>query len=359
MNKFIKRAACPSCQSEGRDKSGNNLAVYKEPTGKYNAYCFACRAYYGEWVEGRLDNQVSRSAPAASTSVDADLLNNCPSISLLDRNIPQEITNFYGVKSLILNDVETTRAYPVKKKGKIVGYKVRVLPKMFSNVGDVKGKTDFFGQSLFNPTRTSTIIITEGEEDALAVYRMAKVVGREVAAVSGCNGISNLKKEIQANYMWLNQFAEVIFCLDTDGATEGVAEECAKLLNPRKVRIATLPVKDASEMCVAHQYTEFWDAIDTALGLSLQGVSAGQDLFEEIRNGFTPTLYKWPKSWGVQGPGFFTPSIVSVAAGTGSGKSSLVKNLHYHMRKTYPDVKVGVITLEESKAYYCKGLLGI
>ena len=72
-----------------------------------------------------------------------------PSITLFDRNLKRSHTSLYGVKSLVENNKELQRYYPVTENGTIVGYKIRTLPKSFSAIGDGRGNIELFGQSKF------------------------------------------------------------------------------------------------------------------------------------------------------------------------------------------------------------------
>ena len=91
----------------------------------------------------------------------------------------------------------------------------------------------------------SKIIITEGEIDALSV---SKVQGNKYPVVSVPSGATSAKKYIKRELEWLSKFSSIILMFDEDEAGKQAVIECSNILPVKKVKIATLPAKDPSEL---------------------------------------------------------------------------------------------------------------
>lgn len=346
---FVKKVDCPECRSMGRDNKGDNLAVYKKPNGSYDATCFSC----GYWTkcdeEGiEVDNEVKKEVPTGVL----DRINSLPSITLTDRRVSQTHTCFYGIKSEVVNDQEIKRYYPISKKGKIVGYKCRELPKKFGgSIGDCKGDTELFGQRLFKPGGR-LIIVTEGEEDALASYAITKHMSkgnRGYASVSITNGLNSAIKSVSANIEYLQSFDKVIFCFDNEPDAQEMAQKVCELLEPGKAYNMTLPLKDASDMCMERKFSEYMDGIYQAKAITPQGLVLSSSTWDTWVNRFNYEAVSLPEEWGLDHllPGIRLGDLYTIGAGTGVGKSTMLKILQLHLFENTED-GIGVIALEES-----------
>lgn len=347
---FVLKTACPSCRKEGRDNSGNNFAVYKQKDGSYDGTCFSC-SFYSKCNSSGDINGDDKQCETIEVKIlqPTNNVNSMPSITLLDRNIKQDVTEFYGVKSEVVDGKEIARYYPVTRKGKKTGYKKRTLPKDFSATGDTKD-SDMFGQSKFS-SGGRLLIITEGEEDTLAAYRICaykspKKIG--YATVSIPTGINNAVKTVKKHLEWIESFDKVVFCFDQEEAALEIANECAGLLEPGKGHIARFSENDASAMCMAKKFTEFYNAIWQAEKITPDGLitsSSTWDAWKERNNYQSVSL---PEEWGLDKVlgGIRIGGLYTIGAGTGVGKSTLFKILQLNLWRKTED-NIGVIALEE------------
>jgi len=85
--------------------------------------------------------------------------------------------------------------------------------KKFKSEGDWNASPMLFGQDKF-PAGGNTIVVVEGEYDALSAYQMLGV--RKVAVVSVRNGAGSALKDCKANYEYLDSFKHVVFNFDSD-----------------------------------------------------------------------------------------------------------------------------------------------
>ena len=63
MGNLLRREACPRCQSNGKHRSGDNLAVYSD-----HVYCYSC-GYYHKSVGNRIIGEKIRSSQSTNVSV--------------------------------------------------------------------------------------------------------------------------------------------------------------------------------------------------------------------------------------------------------------------------------------------------
>ena len=117
--------------------------------------------------------------------------------------------------------------------GRVCAYKERPQSKEFKWVGKNEDK-QLFGQQLFG--KGKSIVITEGEFDALAVWQARP--NWPVCSVP--NGAQGAKKSLSLQLDYLLKFDEIILMFDNDEAGIAAAEECVQLFPADKVFLAPL-----------------------------------------------------------------------------------------------------------------------
>lgn len=224
--------------------------------------------------------------------------------------------------------------------GNPVFQKVRFVDnKEFFVVGELKPL--LYGCHLYRG-HTKKIIITEGEIDCLSVYQ---VVG-DYPVVSIPNGVAAAPKCIKHNLEWLEQFEEVVFCFDMDEAGREAVTKCASLLSFGKAKIMNLPLKDPNEMLKANRIEELYKATWNASVYRPDGIMFGEELWQEVNK---------KAEWGYEYPfptmtkltyGIRIPEIYAFGAGTGVGKTTIIKEFQYDLA-IKQGFKVGCIHLED------------
>lgn len=160
MSGVVRREQCPQCAGEGRDSSGDNLARYSDGHG----YCHVCRYY--EPAEGEKKVKVNRGYPVAEksgTTVEQVVMASAIR-ALPERGISKAIAERYGVRVAVdeVTGDNSVHYYPYHKKGKLVGFKQRRLPKQFSSVGSMSD-VGLFGQNLYEGEKRKLLLVAEGE----------------------------------------------------------------------------------------------------------------------------------------------------------------------------------------------------
>lgn len=109
MSKVIRKERCPKCAEQGKDRSGNNLAVYDDG----HKYCYGCGWIdYGHnstaWMHKKLYKTKTSSDP-----YEFDLDN-------VTHNIPPEPRKWLNSYGLSLDEIKTHRIYYDLQKSYLV-----------------------------------------------------------------------------------------------------------------------------------------------------------------------------------------------------------------------------------------------
>lgn len=238
-------------------------------------------------------------------------------------------------------------------KGRPVAQKVRRAGKSFSITGEFK-TTGLFGQHLWREGG-KRVIITEGEIDCMSA---AQVLGNTWPVVSLPTGAAGAKKALAKALAWLNGYESVLLCFDQDEAGREAVEACAPLFRPGQVKIVSLPRKDASEMLVHKEIKLLASALWEASTWRPDGILHGDALWDEIVRDDICKSVPWP--WdGLNDKlvGMRTSELVVITAGTGTGKSAVVREIaHWLLKK---GESVGYLGLEEPVKRTALGVIGI
>ena len=214
-----------------------------------------------------------------------------------------------------------------------------------------------FGEHLFNKGG-KYVTITEGECDAMATYEL---MGSKWAAVSIKRGAAGAERDVKDSLEFLESFENIIICFDKDKSGTEAAKKVARLFQPSKAKIMTLPngFKDANDMLIANKHKDFMEAWWSAKTYTPSGVI---NVSEEKKKFFNrPVKDSVPYPWeGLNKKlyGLRQGELVTLTGGTGLGKSSVTRELEHHLIKNTTD-NVGVIALEEDWRRTIDGILSI
>lgn len=292
------------------------------------------------------------------------------------KNPPTELTNVYrpfasrGLKEETIRryrvDIPGGQAnyeakYPLFKDGQHVANKVRLPDKKFLFEG-VPQDTNLFGQHCFEPASAKAVTVTEGQDDAMAVYQM---MGSKYPCVS-VHSASTAKKDILNAFEYLNSFESIFLCFDNDEAGKKAVREVTELGFPLgKLRVMTpRGYKDANEYLLAGKGEAFSREWWQSPTFKPDGLRLGSEMWEDIINrkeSFT-TLYPFDglneKTFGIR-----LSELVIVTADTGVGKTSIIKHIEHKLLTDKEVVEnnygVGFLHLEEPNGDTALGLLSV
>ena len=337
---------CPECDSS------DALSLYDDG----HTFCFACKAYSAGVIE--MDHyRKPFNAPQADTPWS-------------ERKISTAVTDYYDVVA-----GESYVKFPYFDAAGIRrASKIRAAGKEFSTEGDFR-ECSLFGMHTLNKAGSakseSTIIVTEGEADAMAAFQMANkisprsnnIISKQGTAIVPCvsikNGAASAEKDFKNHLEFLERFSRVYICFDSDDAGEKPVERCAKLLRPGKAYVVKLEHKDPCEYSKRGLAQEFLAHLKDAKCYTPAGICNAANDFDALwsEQNLSSIAFPWPKlqskTLGTRGR-----EIVTWAAGTGVGKSSILRELQHHYLKN-TDSNMGIIALEESVDRTRRGILSV
>ena len=333
---FIRHTACPHCGSSDAN------ALYSD--GKH--YCFSCQTLTPA------DNQeevMAKLETHDTVFLDVEFK------ELSKRKISQKTCEFWGYGLSEYRGQKVQVANYRGRDGELKAQKVRFANKDFSVIGDAK-QVGLYGEHLWRDGQGGKFItIVEGELDALS---LAQVMDNKWPVVSLPSGCTSAKKAIGKSIEWLSKYEYVVLMFDMDEAGQKAAKECATVLPPNKCRIASLPLKDASEMVQEGRVRELLDAVYSARTYRPDGIVAGNEVWDIITQDDNRDSVPYHYS-GLQDKtgGCRMGEIVTVTAGSGIGKSQLAREFAHNLIRH--GKTIGYIALEESMKRTALGLMSI
>jgi twinkle protein len=348
---------CPNCAKVGKDRKGNNLSLFRQKDGSIDGWCWGCETYFNSKdVEDMTFDLNDKPLSASTQPIHSEerltlaSVNSLPNKAITKRCLKASTIQKYGVKV-----TEEKIFYPRYQENILKGYKCRKLPKIFdpregaTPVGDI-GSKEFWGQNLFEKGN-GLVIITEGEEDAMSVFQATEENSPKhtgYAAVSVPNGVGSLRKTVLENYDWLIKFDKIIFAMDQQPEVLEKVREVSRLLPPRKAFIAKFSEKDASDMLQKGKVYELYKAIWNAEEYKPEGLILSSETWDVWQNRNNFEAVPIPEEWGLNSTlkGIRLGGLYTVGAGTGVGKTTMLKILQLHLWRS-TNHNIGVIALEE------------
>jgi twinkle protein len=268
---------------------------------------------------------------------------------LVNRKLTEDTLRKYDYR---LTDSQHLATY-YDKKGQPCAQKVRSAGKQFHWIGE-PNKAVLFGQHLFAGAG-KMLVICEGEIDALS---MAQVGGLKWPVVSVKNGAAGAFADIRDNLEWVSSFERVVFMMDADEPGQKAAIECCELLPPGRGYVAKLPLKDPNALLQAGRTGELITAQWQAVPYTPAGIVRGENLWELMQEETPIREASYPfQILDKELCGLRRGEIVTLAAGTGAGKSTMCRELTYSL--LCQGESVGVIALEESVKKSALALMSI
>lgn len=351
-SKYIGKGPCPKCGSK------DNLAVYDD-----HVYCFGMDCgYHSSDPEQRVEEQELRK-PRMNSKLSTGVYHR-----IKDRGISEETCRFYGTQVIPKKEGDKTTIggyiFPYfdlqgeTHVGNIVRSLGKAKPEQFTHEGDFHN-TGLFGQHLFPKGCAKAITITEGHEDCLAAFQMQ---GSKYPVLSIRNGAASATKCIKRSLEYVESFEKVYICFDSDDPGRSAALSVAHLLSPGKAKIVRLDpkLKDANGYLVANEQEAFVKAWWSAEQYVPGGFIASSSLKDRLRNRPTPVTFSYPwEGLNKTTYGLRLKELVLISAPQKVGKTSICREIEYHLLKHYPDLKLGTLFLEESPEDSALGLVSL
>ena len=346
---FIRHTSCEACGSS------DACAVYED-----NTYCHACH----DWNKLKPEEEDTLTeTPPPKKQVDISYIKEMEINGFRERKVTKQVAEFFDVKSMKNADGEVTQHYyPYTKEGStdIIAYKQRTVEgKKFKTLGDFKG-VELFGQSKCTAGGRK-IVMCEGEMDAWSIAQAhLERYGTIYPVVSLPNGAGSVTSVLD-NREFLRSFDEVILMMDMDAPGQEAIPKVARVIGSDKVKIASLSQKDPSDTLLAEGQRGITGAVWDAQRWCPAGVINSADTWDQYIAENDAIYTEYPPFVGGLNRKIFgrrMGSITTFTSGTGSGKTSFLREDMFHLLKT-TDSKIGVCSLEESVPETVRGFISL
>lgn len=245
-------------------------------------------------------------------------------------------------------------AYPYGA-GEEPAYKVRrLLKKEFYSKGSMKD-AGLFGADVFPAGSSDSIVITEGELDAISVHQM---LGKPAVSIRGA---SSAFADCSRSLDYLNSFNRVYLAFDNDTAGRLALAKVSSLFDNGKVYHLKITgkYKDANDFLTDGAIEEFKNVFFYSRRfLPSEVISSYADIKAILEEEKQKELITYPfaelqrMTYGIR-----TGEIVLITAQEGLGKTEIARAIEAHCLRT-TDLNLGIIHLEESKQRSVQGLAG-
>lgn len=338
------------CTATGGSCGSSDAMVRYEDGGKY---CHKCGGHDNREKTGGayVPSVKPRGEPM---SFDFEFYHDADYKGIPDRRIDVDTCKKYGVKTT----AKGSHLFPAfDAQGTLVAVKERFYPeKIFKIHGDMS-KAQLFGMQAFPKTGRS-LTVTEGEYDAMAAYRMS---GSKYPHVSVFNGAGSAKKEFKRCFDQVKEFDSIVLNFDADDPGREAVEAVGPMF-PGRIKVLELTEgKDACDYLKSNKGSKYVDEFFRARQYTLGGIINGADTWEKYKEKknvesipFDSQYEKLnQKTYGIR-----FGEIVLVTAGTGSGKTQVLREWKYHLlMKTMENIMD--ISLEEDTGDTVGGLMAL
>ena len=326
-SEFVAHEPCNNCGSSDAN------SVYSDG----HKFCFVCQTYTP--AEG-----INLSQSPRTMTNDVLLLGYAQ--ELRRRGISVKTCE----KFKIYRDGDTLRFPYFTEDGVLAGVKIKNKKKIFTYEG-ISTNT-LFGQHLF-PDSGKRIVVTEGELDAASCYE-AMPGWPMVSLPHGC---ASAKKDVQKQIPLFQGYDEIVLFFDSDDVGRKAAKEAAGILPPGKVKIARLEsYKDASDALQNEDAEAIRKAIWDAESYRPDGIVDAKTLRNLVTTPQAPPDHEYPfKGLNEKLHGIRYGELVTFTAGSGSGKTSIIRHIATNLLQS--GESVGVLELEASNRRTALGLM--
>lgn len=347
----------------------NNLQVFEAENGKFTGYCFSCGKYFTDPYNGAEPTAKDARIKPTAEEIAAELadISALPSFSLPTRKLSTEALSHFGVKVGVSEEDGITpsiRFYPFTKKGELSAYKSKLVDhKQMWCVGDMTD-VDMFGWKQAMSSGAKKLFVTEGEDDAVALYQALKENAKggpwealEPAICSLSSGASSAKRDILRVAQDIkNNFKELVLVFDMDEAGDKARKDVLRIYPTAQT--VSLPCKDANDCLMEGRSKALVNAVlfKSSIPKNTRIVNASS-LYSAARE-----QAAWGLSWPWEGLTKLTRGIrfgetIYTGAGVKLGKSEWVDQVGAHLI-TEHDLKVFMAKPEQSNKQTIQKVLG-
>lgn len=269
---------------------------------------------------------------------------------LIDRGLDKWVCEKYDIT--VSRGPELILPY-TNKSNEVVAQKVRneKHPK-----GHWRGKTQertLFGRQAFAPGG-DILYIAFGELDAPSIHQVMKA-----PAISPSSGDGSLVRELKEDFDYVNSFKKIVFVPDNDDSSRAAAKAGASLFM-RKSYLADLrDFKDPNDYIKARRGGDLSQALRKAKKYTPEEIASFSEGYEVLFESPPVEICSYPFN-GINSKieGVRRGELTTIKAFPGAGKTSLCRELMYHIWAETESDKIGGIFLETTEQKLLLGLVG-
>lgn len=361
--------------------SSDAMSIYEEEDGddvSYNGFCFSCGQGFSKHhvhnsshaaelgIEGGeiKERKAFAFAPKAEPLTSEQIGQLKKSVGFTDKPYrslkPEWLKNFGHMVERNKWGEPVSIYYPETEDGKVVGFKIRYLPKSFSKVGRTGKHSQLAGQFIYK-SAGKRVLIVGGEGDMVAAWGMLSKYG--VHVVSPTCGEGSAASQCANQYDFFEQYEEIYVGLDNDEAGKEATEAVVKVLPSDKVKIVNWSAKDPHKLLEEGKgeqiIKDFFNArsyVDAGLKSSNEIMADVQDVLTAQKITLPP--YMWRMENMMKRAFSTNGRIVNIIGSTSCGKSTHVNNMIYHWIFS-EGMKPLIISLEMTAGEYAVDLLSL
>lgn len=361
--------------------SSNALSIYEKESGDttyYDGFCWSCGQHFSK-------EHVHNSTLASELGIEDGIVTKTkqlPKVSKVEpltgeqigqlkktvgftnsnyRGISPETLMFYGhMVNRNSRGVPTEVWYPETEDNKVVGFKIRILPKKFSKLGKTGKSSQLAGQFRFK-ANGKRILYTGGEGDMCAAYQALRKY--DVHVVSPTCGEGSAASQAAAQYEFFDRYDEIYVAMDNDSAGIKATEDIVKVLPATKVKIVKWSDKDPHKLLEDGKEEQirrdFWNAksyVDSGVKSSTEILGDVEEVLTAEKITLPPYMHRMQRmmkrAFSKNG------RVVNILGSTSCGKSTHVNNMIYHWIFD-EGLKPLIISLEMTAGEYAVDLLSL
>lgn len=372
-NRINKHFHCIANEVDGKESCNSSDAMcvwekeYEDGRIEYDSYCFSCgqgfspRDFHNSSlapefgiVEGDVKEKPKFSfAPKQEPITKEEIQQLKKTIGFTDklyRCLEPDWLMFFGhMVKRNSKGIPTEIYYPETENNKVVGFKIRVLPKHFTKIGRTGKSSQLSGQFRYRGNQ-KRIAYVGGENDKVAVWGALRKY--DVHVVSPTTGEGTAASQAAAQYEFFDRYEEIYVGMDDDEAGRKATEEICKVLPSDKVKIITWSDKDPHKMLedgkkhqIIRDFFNAKDYVDTGIKSAADAMQEVEDFLTAPKISLPPYLHRLEEN--MRGGIRSTGAIINICGNTSIGKSFFGDQLEMHWFFTSPLIPT-TISLERT-----------
>ncbi len=323
-----EKTICPEC-SNGRRKSSDKCLSVNIDEGVWHCHHCGWKGGLNKTNQAEFKpNPIVKPEPPKS-------------------NVPDEVYKWFddrGIGKTVVDDAQIGYdngwiQFPFIKDKEVVNIKSRTFDKKFRQEKNAEKCFYRFDHMV----GMETIIITEGEMDALALVQSGFT--NVVSVPDGATAPNSKPSDIKFSYLLsaeehLMNADKVILCTDSDGAGQHLREELSRRIGREKCCRVTYPddCKDMNDVLIKHGEEFIFDIVSGAYPYPIEGVVTIADIMDEAIELFNVPEHQGLSSGWMDLDNHYLISLSEVTVITGvpnMGKSEWMDALMINMIKMH------------------------